>query len=174
MKQKHLFILIVSLFLTTLSLQLKAGLKWVDIGVNGLTCSLCSRSVEMSLRKLDFIEKVDMSLEKTEGRIFIKAGKVVDMKRMASAVKDAGFSVRFFRLEFAFDDVTVDHNGSFVYQGQVYHWLQFENKPVRGEVALKLIDDGFLPRKESSELKKKLGFDNESTGQKIFHVVRDI
>src|SRR5688500_13143650 len=82
-----------------------AGLKWVDIGINGLTCSMCSRSVEMSLRRLDFVHNVLMSLETTEGRIFFKQNASINLDQIAKAVVDAGFSVRFVSLQMSFEDI---------------------------------------------------------------------
>jgi copper chaperone CopZ len=91
-----------------------AGLKWVDVGVDGLTCSMCTRSVEMSLRRLDFVDSVVMSLENTEGRIFFQENMPVNLNEVARAVVNAGFSVRFVKLEMAFDDIELNSDGSFV------------------------------------------------------------
>ena len=59
------------------------------IGVNGLTCSACTRSVEMSIRKLPFIENVEMNLENTDGILKFKKGQEVDIFKIAQAVVDA-------------------------------------------------------------------------------------
>src|SRR5579859_7062370 len=149
------------------------GIKWIDVGVNGLTCSMCSRSVEMSVRRLDFVDSVSMSLEKTEGRIYFKPGALVNLKKITEAVVDAGFSVRFLRLEFNFTGVPISPDGSFIFQGQSYQWLEFKEGSVSGDVALKLVDEGFLPRKESSLWKKKLGPITGAVRQKVLHVVRE-
>ncbi len=69
-----------------------------EIGVNGLTCSMCSRSTELAIKKLDFVESVEMDLEKAHGIIKFKSDAVIDFKKIANAVKDAGFSVRFLKL----------------------------------------------------------------------------
>lgn len=152
------------------SAQLFAGLKWVDVGVNGLTCSMCTRSVEMSLKRLDFVKNVEMNLETTEGRIFFKEGTPIDLNALAKAVIDAGFSVRFLKLQLSFDDIPLKDDGSFVFQGQSYQWLDFQNK-VNGPVALKLVDENFLPKKERVELKKKF-VALKGGDQKILHVVQ--
>lgn len=41
----------------------------VEIGVNGLTCSQCSRGVETERRKLDFVRDVQLDLQHTRGRL---------------------------------------------------------------------------------------------------------
>ena len=169
----RLILLLLTLSLGSLPDKTFGGIKWIDVGVNGLTCSMCSRSVEMSIRHLDFVDSVAMSLERTEGRIYFKSGALVNLKKIAEAVVDAGFSVRFLRLEFSFKDVPVAPDGSFTFQGQSYQWLQFKDGSATGNVALKLIDEGFMPKKESLLLKKRLGIITGSAGHKVLHVVQE-
>jgi copper chaperone CopZ len=163
----------IILFLFLLPTKSLAGYYWVEVGVNGLTCSVCTQSVERSIRRLDFVDSVSMSLEKTEGRIFLKRDAVVDLRKIAKAVVAAGFSVRFLRVAFGFDDMAIGRDGSFVYQGQPFQWLQFQNNATKGETILKLVDEGFLPKKESTIWKKKMETLNNPVDQKIFHVVQE-
>jgi len=146
------------------------GIRWADVGVNGLTCSMCSRSVEMSMRRLDFVDSVVMSLESTEARIYFKTDARIDLNQVARAVVNAGFSVRFLRLEMSFDDIAVNKDGSFVFQGQTYQWMDFEDNPA-SQVTLKLVDENFLPKKESAKWKKKIGA-SKPRDQQILHVVQ--
>jgi copper chaperone CopZ len=156
--------------LLSLPLYSLAGFKWIEIGIDGMTCSMCTRSVEMSVRQLDFVDSVVMSLEETKGRIYLKSGSPTDLKKIAKAVVDAGFSVRFVQIEFNFDDVAVSADGSFTYQGQPFVWMEYKSGSVKGEVALKIVDDGFLPRKESALWKKKIT--PSGGGQKVYHVIQ--
>jgi len=156
-----------------LPLKSVAGIQWVDVGVNGMTCSMCTRSVEMSISRLDFVDSVSMSLEETEGRVFLKSEAVIDFKKIAKAVVDAGFSVRFIRVGFNFDDVPVDQDGFFTWQNKSFQWLQFKSSVAEGDVALKLVDEYFLPRKENLEWKKKIGNTKAQANQNIFHVVQE-
>ena len=50
-----------------------------EIGVDGLTCSQCQRSVEMGLRKLDFIDDVQVNLDHTDGKIIFKSDKKINL-----------------------------------------------------------------------------------------------
>lgn len=83
-----------------------AQIQSAELGVNGLTCSQCSRSVEMKLNKLKFIEKVTMDLEHTNATIIFKKNMRFDLSAIAKAVRDAGFSVRI--LTIAIDNKKVD------------------------------------------------------------------
>ncbi|WP_181358437.1 heavy-metal-associated domain-containing protein [Taibaiella chishuiensis] len=101
-----------------------AQFRQASIGINGLTCSQCSRSVEMQLRKLNFISDVDMDLEHKNGVLHFKTNSKVDMKAIAGAVKDAGFSVRYLKADIDMDQVTPAENGAcFKIRGDVYYLL---------------------------------------------------
>jgi copper chaperone CopZ len=102
--KKGLVILLVLLFSQTIWAKITS----VQIGVDGLTCSMCSRSVEMAIKKLAFVEEVKMDLKQTQGTITFKAGQNVNFKQLAKAVKDAGFSVRF--LKASIDDLPPTKN----------------------------------------------------------------
>ena len=78
-----------------------AQIRQVYIGVNGLTCSQCTRNVEMQVRRLPFVEQVDMNLEHTNGVVTLKADKPFKPEAIAQAVRDAGFSVRYLKLGIA-------------------------------------------------------------------------
>ena len=150
-----------------------AGIKWVDVGVNGLTCSVCTRSIEMSVSRLEFVDSVVMDLEQAEGRVYLNERSPISLNKIADAVVGAGFSVRFIKAVFTFDGTEVDDNGFFEHQGQLYQWLEFK-EPIKGEVSLKLVDADFLPRKESTKWKKKIELSDKQSDKKIIHVVREI
>lgn len=160
-------------FLLITSFRATAGLTWIDVGVNGLTCSLCSRSVEKSILQLPFIDRVEMNLEDTEGRLYLKSDATVDFKQIARAVEKAGFSVRFMTATFSFDDMVISENGSFYFQDNLFQWIGYQSALVKGAIELKLLDEDYLPRREADEWQKKFN-DPERTGnQPIIHVVRE-
>lgn len=124
----------------------------------------------MSLMRLDFVDRIAMSLETTEGRIFFKPHVVIDLNEIAKAVVNAGFSVRFVKLQMSFDDIPLNEDGSFILRGQIFKWVDFQNK-IEGPVALKLLGEIFLPKKESAEWKKKF-VASKPGDEKILHVVQ--
>ena len=173
MRRFQLLQVLIFSFLFSATENATAGIKWIDVGVNGLTCSMCSRSVEMSIKRLDFVDSVVMSLEKTEGRVYLKENAIVNLKEIARAIVNAGFSVRFLRLEFNFNDVSLSNNGVFTFQGQTYQWLDFNDQLKNNNAILKLVDDDFLPKKESNQWKKKFGSSYGPGNEKIFHLIHE-
>lgn len=147
-----------------------AGIRSVKVGINGLTCSMCSRTVEKSMLRLPFVERVEMSLEATEAKIFIKPQASVSMKEIARSVKDAGFSVRSVEADLDFSDLRLADDGSFFCQGQQFNWLGKRNLPADGKVNLKLIDPGYIPPNEKSKWASLLAGSEKTTA---LHVVRE-
>lgn len=169
-KQVLIFAFIMSSL--TMSADTFAGIRWIDVGVNGLTCSLCTRSVEMSIRRVDFVDTVMMSLETTEGRIYVKPNVPVNLEEISKAVVNAGFSVRFITIKLGLDDVEVNDDGSFAWQSQLFKWIDYQGRSGKNEVVLQLIDDGFLPKKEASKFKKAFDFESLPGKGKVLHVIQ--
>lgn len=131
-------------FLPTLAFS---QIESATIGVDGLTCSQCSRSVEMALLKLPFVDKVDMNLAHTIGVVYFKKGDPVDLQKLAQAPRDAGFSTRFVKLEFNTSQIQSGQN-CFVYRNKVFYLLQPFTKGNGKGSLFQVIAKGFLPNKE--------------------------
>src|SRR5690606_14870988 len=97
------------------------------ININGLTCSQCSRSVEMQLKKISSIQKIDMDLKHTTATIHFKQNVTVDLTAVAKAVTNAGFSVGKFTTTIA--SKNLQHVKDFCYKTSKQH-LQSINKPI--------------------------------------------
>ena len=160
-----IIISILTLVGATSSAQFISGIK---IGVNGLTCSACTRSVEMSLLRLDFIDSVSMSLENTEGLIYSKKLYPVDFNKIAQAVTDAGFSVRFLEARLNLSQTEISETGCFTLAGLNFQWLGYHKGTQPKTFAF--IDKAFLPGRESSKWKKKMSNSNCYDGKSVFHI----
>lgn len=172
---KNKILLIIILFTAGsigLANRAEAGVNWAEVGINGLTCSLCSRTVEKSIERLPFVDSVVMSLETTNARIYFKNGGKIDYPAIAKAVTDSGFSLRVLQVEFSFNDVTVNADGTFTYQNKNYRWMDYKSGSARGKVVLKLVDGTYLPKKEAAEWKKKIELIDQPVKGGIIHVAR--
>ncbi len=142
----------------------------MEIGVNGLTCSQCTRSVEIQIRKLGFVKDVDMNLEHTDGKVVFKEQKKVDVNKIAQAVKDAGFSVRSLEAQFLFNHVNVSQGYCFDYQGDKYQFVQVPQKELNGPVTLKFVGENFLPKKEYKKWEPNLKNNCSNNTGKTYYV----
>ncbi len=138
---------ITSLSVTSARAQFQA----VYVAVNGLTCSQCSRTVELKIRKLPFVADVQMNLQHTEGKVLLKKDKKASMEQIAQAVVDAGFSVRSLQADLKTDDIAISAS-CFNYSGDQYVFASAPQMPVKGTIKLKFIGKRYMPK---SELKKE-------------------
>ena len=130
--------------------------KSVEMGIDGLTCSMCSRSVEMSLVKLDFIDRIEMDLNSNRSEIFFREGMYVSIDKVAQAVIDAGFSVAYLNALFDFKEQPIDTHTCWNYAYETYHFLEVSQPQLKGETVLKFIGTNFLSRNELKKWKARL------------------
>jgi cation transport ATPase len=133
-----------------------AEFKEVSVGVNGLTCSQCSRSVEMRIRKLSFVSDVKMNLEHTEGHIFFRKGEKIEVDKIAAAVEDAGFSVRFLKAVFDFGNSSVSTDKCYNFSGDSYTFINPSQSVLKGSVSLTFLGTKFQEKREMKKWKGKL------------------
>lgn len=149
-------IILICLLFCLGSGKITAQFKWAQIGVDGLTCSACTRAVEMNIRKLDFVDSVIMNLENTEGKIIFKEGKKVNIERIAQSVFDAGFSVRFLKANFVFNNLAISNGFNWTNDNEQYCFVKAESKTLNGETVLTFIGEKFMPFKEYKTWKTKI------------------
>jgi copper chaperone CopZ len=159
-------VLTILLFISSVA---QAQFTWAEIGIDGLTCSMCARSVDLSIRKLDAVQDVQMDLEATTAKVIFHKGSHIDMGKLADAVTNSGFSVRDLHAAFVFDNLEAADGKRFVYDGSEYEFIRAEKKTLKGETLLKFIGKPFLSKKELAEWKPKLPKDPaQPTGNLYF------
>jgi len=161
---------ILFLLLSFMDIRADAQFKDVLIGISGLTCSQCSRSVEMSLRKLDFVQNVEMGLQKAEATVTFKPGRKVDVEKIAKAVKDAGFSVRLLDATFNFDNVTTTPGSCFVYKGDAYQFRSVNKEVLNGAHTIRFIGDKYLDKKISKKMQLATTKDCTAASGKVYAI----
>jgi copper chaperone CopZ len=158
---------VFSLLFLLIAISVRAQFINATIGINGLTCSQCSRSVEMQLRKLSFVKDVKMNLEQTSGTIFFKENKKVNIKSIADAVKDAGFSVRFLKAEINKAALNISEQGCFNLDGNSYNILSPSSIPSKAILTLQFVGKDYLP---GSDLKRyKLPATTKCKGKAVYY-----
>lgn len=134
----------------------QSNVKTALLGVNGLTCSACTRTVEMQLRKLNFIKDVEMNLEHTNGKITFKENAEIDPSKIAKAVTDAGFSVRFLELIIDFKSVNINNDYCYKSGSTTFQFFNTGTKNLTGETTVKLVGELFQPKSDYKKIKDNL------------------
>ncbi len=148
----------------------QAQFENVYIGVNGLTCSQCSRTVEMSIRKLSFVADVKMNLEHTEGTIVLKKNSKADMEKIAQAVMNAGFSVRYLQADLHIDNSAVSSGACLTYNGDQFVFAEAPKAPLAGTIKLKFIGKKYMPKSDFKKVEAHMSDKCGNATGKVYHV----
>lgn len=100
MKSRDYLIFIFTLIFCFPKFLMGQEVEKMIIGINGLTCSQCSRSVEMQLKKIPYLTDINMDLAGTQAIVYINSQGNISLKDIPKAIKDAGFSIRFLEVFF--------------------------------------------------------------------------
>jgi copper chaperone CopZ len=147
-----------SLILLTIfaSAPLRADFTWAEAEIEGLTCSMCAKSVELKVRDLDFVEDVKMDLVATKMRVDFKEHSHVDVRSIADAIDDAGFSVGTLKAAFVFDGLRIEEGKCVELDDKPYSFLKTGSRTLKGETVLKFLGEGYLPKSELAKWKPLL------------------
>lgn len=144
-------------FILALMASTNAGAQLIsaDIGVNGMTCSMCARGTEETLKRLDFIDSIDVDLNTLVAHITFKKNMDVPVEALLKAVEDAGFSVRNITAVFDFKNQKIGKDEHVDYGNDVFHFLGVEDQTLNGPVSIRFVDKPFVSKKEFKEWSKK-------------------
>lgn len=125
--------------ISSLAFAQNSNIQYVDMGINGLHCSACSFTVEKSLRKVEGVSLVQMDLNERSGKIFFQDNTKVKFEKLAKAIVDAGYSVRYLKVQLR-EEISIDQDCSY-----------FDHCLLTGEKqgkTIRLISKAYLPKKE--------------------------
>jgi copper chaperone CopZ len=141
---KTFFVAIAILFTSIASAQITK----VSIQATGLTCSMCSNSINKALKSLDFVDKVDANIQNSTFDVYFKPNTTVDFDKLKKKVEDAGFFVAGFSATIHFNNVAISNNEHVVINGIIYHFLNVKDQVLNGDETIRIIDKGFVTAKE--------------------------
>ena len=124
------------------------GFSGARVTIDGLTCSMCSKSVEKAIRKLDFVANVKMDLNANLALISFVDGEEVSFHQIAKKIRSSGFSVREMVVEAAVGQVSVREGATAQVQQSVFCLVDVLEKRAKGNIEFKIIGEHFMPRKD--------------------------
>jgi len=138
-----------------------------ELQVNGLTCSMCSRATETSLKSLDFIETVRADLNKNIFVLTFKANQSVNLDEIRNKVQDAGFSIGDLSATINFNNTVVNDSGLAQSGGQFFQFLNAKNKTLNGPVTAHILDKDFITTAAFKKKAAELNSDSYRSGKGI-------
>lgn len=138
-----------------------------ELQVSGLTCALCAKATEKSLKTLPFITGIKPDLMRNIFVLTFRNGDAVNFDQISKKVQDAGFFVNSLKVTIDFNHTKIEGD-RFIYGGDTFQLMNSPEKPLNGPVAVTIVDKGFAPKSVS---KKYLGqIADVSAKSRVYHV----
>jgi len=141
---KRTFLIIAIAF----SLAAKAQATKVYLKASGLTCSMCSNSINKALKTLDFVEAINADIKTYTFEISFKPNSYVDFDKIKKKVEDAGFSVVEFTAFIHFNNVQVTNNKPLTVGDKTFLFVRIKEQMLNGIKEVKILNKGFVSPKE--------------------------
>jgi copper chaperone CopZ len=131
-----------------LAMVAKAQVSKVSLQASGLTCSMCSNSINKALKTFDFVDKVNADIKTYTFEILFKPNSNVDFDKIKEKVEKAGFSVSSFVATMLFNNVQVKNNQQVTIGDKKFVFINVKDQSVNGSKDIKVLDKGFVSPKE--------------------------
>jgi len=89
---KKLMMIVSALMVLSVSPAFAVG-QVVHVGVNGLVCDFCARTIEKTFGKQEAVEGVNVNLDEKLVTINFKDGQSLDDDTITQIITDAGYNV---------------------------------------------------------------------------------
>ena len=136
-----------------------------ELQVNGLTCSMCSKATETSLKSLGFIENVTPDLDRNIFVLTFKKDQQVDIDQIRDKVQDAGFSIGELSATINFNQTVIDEAGLAQSGSTVFKFTNAKGKTLNGPVTARVLDKDFISSSAFKKNAAQLKLDSYPTGR---------
>lgn len=120
----------------------------VTIQASGLTCSMCSNSINKSLKTIPYVATVYSNIKTSSFDLTFKPGAEVNFDDFKKKVEDAGFYIAGLSAEVNFQQVKLDKDAHIRLGNLNLHVLKSSDQAIAGARTIKLLDKGFVTDKE--------------------------
>lgn len=141
---KTLFFLLAA----TISIATNAQVSKVSLQASGLTCSMCSNSINKALKTIDFVQNVNPNIKTSTFEITFKDGSSVDFDKLKKKVEDAGFTVASFIAFVNFNNTAIKDNEPVKIGDKTFYILNAKEKSLNGAKQIRIVDKGFVSSKD--------------------------
>ncbi len=131
-----------------ISFQSFAQIRTVNLQASGLTCSMCSNSINKALNTIDYVTNVKANIKNSSFEISFKPGAKIDFDLLKKKVEDAGFHVAKLTAVVNFDNEKIENDRHINLNGLVLHFLNVTDQQLNGEKTIQVLDKGFVSSKD--------------------------
>lgn len=148
MKSSNLKTVLLAILIMTASLKSHAQISKVEIVATGLTCSMCSNSINKQLKSLSEVESIKIDLNTNTFIVYLKKENTITPRILKEKVEKAGFFVGSMTVTISFDSLKISNSSSVNKDGLNLIFVDTETKVLNGTTRLKILDKGFVTQKE--------------------------
>ena len=172
---RFIFFAILFPFLAT------AQVNKVNLQAAGLTCSMCSNSINKSLLSLSNVSKVETDLETSTFTVYFKNSDKANFDELKNKVENAGFSITKMEVEMNVSNLQIANETHVTIGDKLFHFVKVKDQNLNGNQTFTLVDKGFLPAKAFKTYMAATKMDciktgmmeaccKGKTGSRIYHV----
>lgn len=137
-----------SLLLSAITLTSQSQINKVTIQASGLTCSMCSNSINKSLKTIPYVATVYSNIKSSSFDVTFKPGAEVNFDDFKKKVEDAGFSIAGLSAEVNFQNAKLNKDAHIKLGKLNLHVVKAIDQEIAGARTIKLLDKGFVTDKE--------------------------
>lgn len=137
-------------------LQSYAQISKAEIIATGLTCSMCSNAINKQLKAMPEVDKVMVDLNNNTFTVFLKKNNNITPQLLKNNIEKTGFFVGSMVLTMNVDNLQNKENSSFKNASGSYVLVNSNEKIVNGSLRLKVLNNGFVTKKEYKQSAKML------------------
>lgn len=120
----------------------------IEIGINGLTCSQCSRTVYNALSKVEGVKSIEMDLNHPVAYVSLSPNAKIRFEDLQGAVVNAGYKVRDFYFQVSDVSAWEDVDGYRVMPPWILGGIE-DIEQWKDGVRLQIMDPKFMSDKSS-------------------------
>ncbi|MBC7522827.1 MAG: heavy-metal-associated domain-containing protein [Flavobacterium sp.] len=142
------------IFAFTLPIISYSQITKAEIVATGLTCSMCSNAINKQLKVMPQVDNVATNLDTNTFTVILKKDSEITPQQLKQCVEKAGFFVGSMIITMTLDNPKLDSQASLNQGESTYVFLDSEAKKITEEVKAKVLDEGFVTKKEYKKLLK--------------------
>lgn len=141
---KNIFLAVTLL----IGVSAEAQIRKVTLQASGLTCNMCSNSINKALKSVDFVDKVVANIKTSSFELTFKPNAKVNFDQLKKKVEGAGFSVAKFSAIVNFNNQAIENDSHLSVGGTTFHFLNVKNQTLSGDKTIQVLDRGYVSAKD--------------------------
>lgn len=160
--------LLIAFLMGITSVNTYSQITKAEIIATGLTCSMCSNAISKQLKSMVEVESVSTDLNTNTFTVNLKKNSSLSPNVLKESVEKTGFFIGSMVITIDLGNVETKDNLKVKKGNETFVFVNPTDKSISGLVKLKVLNDGFVTKKEYKKsekaLVKYLGFSsNENT-----------